>query len=290
MKSRCSQFARSFTCALLAMIILVPPGGADDKKKDDRLTPQSRIDILRFVSSEFAYAVRKLPVSKDGFRTKVGEPLESVEKKLNDALANTIFFINPGGRVQITEIRFKDKEIEVDLNTGSKQKKGWREWIHDHVQAGVNGGSTPIPTVNKEDPQKPPQGPQEPGATLILDFGKHLPDITPVELKAILSVFLDFSERSAATHWLDTIDPIFKKAIEDHRVEVGMDKEMVDAAMGKPDRPKIYEKENIDGAMVDTETWLYGNPPKVILIIFVDDKVAKIQTCSPACVDGMPKN
>ncbi len=82
--------------------------------------------------------------------------------------------------------------------------------------------------------------------------------MSPDDLKRDLGVFLDFSkEHSASVNWIDTIPPKFKDAIQDHRAVIGMDSEMVMAAMGRPDH-KVRER---DPSGTETEDWIYGSPP-----------------------------
>jgi hypothetical protein len=53
-----------------------------------------------------------------------------------------------------------------------------------------------------------------------------------------------------------------------------MDREMVLAALGRPDR-KVREKGE-DGS--ETEDWIYGKPPaKTIFVKFDGDKVTKVE-------------
>jgi hypothetical protein len=113
------------------------------------------------------------------------------------------------------------------------------------------------------------------GATLILDFGRPLPDMTPDELKQILAPLLDFSrQRSAAVDWVSTLEPQFQEAIKERRAVVGMDREMVIAALGRPER-KVRER-NDDG--IETEDWIYGDPPgKTIFITFAGEKVIRVK-------------
>ena len=113
------------------------------------------------------------------------------------------------------------------------------------------------------------------GATLYLDFDKQVPDLTPDELKQYLSGLLDFSKQhSAAVQWMDSQPPDIQKAIQDKRPTVGMDREMVVAALGRPDR-KVREK-TPDGD--ETEDWIYGKPPaKTIFVKFDGDKVTKVE-------------
>jgi hypothetical protein len=113
------------------------------------------------------------------------------------------------------------------------------------------------------------------GSTIFLDFSKTLPDITPDELKQLLSPFLNFAkERSAAVQWFDTLPPEMKKAIQDRRPVVGMDREELVAAIGKPDH-KVRERDS-DGN--DIEDWIYGQPPsKTVFVRFMGDRVTSIK-------------
>jgi len=113
------------------------------------------------------------------------------------------------------------------------------------------------------------------GSTIFLDFIKFVPDMTPDELKKILSPFLNFqNERSASVQWIDTLPPEMKKAIQERRPVVGMDREEVVAAMGKPDH-KVRERDS-DGN--DIEDWIYGQPPsKTVFVRFTGDHVTKIE-------------
>ena len=90
-----------------------------------------------------------------------------------------------------------------------------------------------------------------------------------------LGAFLDFSkEHSAAVNWIDTLPPQFKQAIKDRLAVVGMDHEMVLAAMGRPDH-KVRER---DPNGEQTEDWIYGSPPaKTIFVTFNGDKVIKVK-------------
>lgn len=276
-KLRHLRFATGLVSALLAVPILVSSGRADDQKQKDesRLTPESRIVIQRLVGSEFAKVVRPLPASKKGFKIKVAESFD--EAALRQALAQNGIADQIGDVVQITKIGFNDQAVEVDINGGGKVKSKW--WRN--IQIGMGGGTvSPAPPA----PIKPG------GATLILEFGRPLPDMTPDEFKAILSVFLDFSkQRSAATQWLDTLLPEFKRAISKKKVIVGMDEEMVVAAMGRRGDHITGAKNEESG--IEEITWQYGEPPGVTrFIIFAGGKVIKVTTCSPNCIDGMPEN
>ena len=234
--------------------------------KATQLQPQSRLELVRYVSGEFARALKPLPTGKKGFRIKVGQPLD--EKVLQQLVASNGPAVSTGDTVQVTKLEFRDHEIVLDLNGGGRGKTRWRDKIQVQV------GGMPTPTATTSNPNSAP-GYQGVGATLFLDFGRPLPDMTPDELKHHLVAVLDFSkQRSAAVQWVETLPPEFQKAIQEKRPMVGMDRDMVIAAIGKPER-KIRERD-ADGA--ETEEWIYGQPPqKTIFVRFAGDKVVSVK-------------
>jgi hypothetical protein len=98
--------------------------------------------------------------------------------------------------------------------------------------------------------------------------------MTPEDLEQFLSGVIDFSKQhSAAVQWVESLPPDIQKAIQDKQPVVGMDHEMVLAAIGRPDR-KIREK-GPDGNEI--EDWIYGTPPaKTIFVSFEGDKVTQV--------------
>jgi len=240
-----------------------------DKTDKSRLHPMSRLMLLRYVSGEFARAVRALPSDKKGYRIKVGTELTEDQAR---AAAVRGSAANPGDTVQITAIEFRDKEIVLQINGGARERKRWRDRISVDVGGGVPRPQVRTSSTNSNDGTP---GYQRVGSTLILDFGGPVPDMTPDELKHHLAAYLDFSkQRSASVHWVDTIPPEFKQAIQDKKAAVGMDREMVIAAMGRPEQ-KVRERDP-DGN--ETEDWIYGTPPgKTIFVKFMGDKVVAIR-------------
>ncbi|HEX2711808.1 MAG TPA: hypothetical protein VHM88_06235, partial [Candidatus Acidoferrales bacterium] len=233
-------------------------------QKPDQLKPESRLQLVRYVSGEFAKALKPLPAGKKGFRLKVGQPVD--EQALHQAVANNGPAVSTGDTVQVTGLEFRAHDIAVDINGGGRGKRHWR----DHIQVGVGG----IPQVTTTNSNAAP-GYQGLGATLYLEFGRPLPDMTPDELKQYLASVLDFSkQRSATVSWVETLPPEFQKAIQDKRPAVGMDRDMVIAAIGRPDR-KVRER-TPEG--IETEDWIYGEPPaKTIFVRFIGDHVASIK-------------
>ena len=244
---------------------------AQKKSKSATLQEQTKLDLIRYVSGEFAKATRNLPAGKEGFLHHVDKPLS--QELLERAVATHGAAVHIGDSTQITKLEFRDHSIVVDVNGGGRGKKRWR----DHIQIGM-GGSIPTArtTTTTPDQENGPPGMQPGmGSTIFLEFTKAVPDLTPEELKQILSPFLDFAkQRSASVQWVDTLPPEMKKAIQERRPSVGMDREEVVAAIGKPEH-KVRERDS-DGNEI--EDWIYGQPPsKTIFIRFMGERVTSIK-------------
>ena len=244
---------------------------APKKAKAETLPESSKLELIRYVSGEFAKATRNLPAGKEGFLLYVGKPLSP--ELLERAVATHGAAVHVGDAAQITKLEFRDHSIVVDVNGGGRGKKHWR----DHIQIGM-GGSIPTTRTTQTNPdqQNGPPGMQPGmGSTIFLEFTKAVPDLTPAELKQILSPFLDFAkQRSASVQWADTLPPEMKKAIQERRPTVGMDREEVVAAIGKPEH-KVRER---DSEGNEIEDWIYGQPPsKTIFVRFIGDRVTSIR-------------
>jgi hypothetical protein len=245
------------------------PSSKPNEPKKATLQDQSRLDLIRFVSGEFAKATKPLPAGKEGFLLYVGKPLST--ELLDRAVATHGAAVNSGDNVQITKLEFHDHTIVVDVNGGGRGKKNWK----DHIQIGMGGGPTMNTSQTKTDENGPPGVRPGMGSTLFLEFTKPVPDLTPDELKQILAPFLDFTrQRSASVHWTDTLPPEMRKAIQDRRPAVGMDREEVIAAIGKPEH-KVRER---DAEGNDIEDWIYGQPPsKTVFVRFRGDRVTSVR-------------
>jgi hypothetical protein len=246
------------------------PSTSPADKKTGPLQDQSKLDLIRYVSGEFAKATKPLPAGKDGFLVYVGQPL--MTDQLQRAVASHGAAVNTGDNVQITKLEFHDHTIVVDVNGGGKGKRNWK----DHIQMGMGGAGPSVGTSQTKTQDNAPPGVQPGmGSTLYLEFKKPVPDLSPDDLKQLLAPFLDFSkQRSASVHWTDTLPPEMKKAIEDRRPAIGMDREEVIAAIGKPEH-KVRER---DSQGNDIEDWIYGQPPsKTVFVRFQGEHVTSVR-------------
>jgi len=238
--------------------------------KSATLTETSKLALIRYVSGEFGKARKPIPAGKDGFTIYADKPLN--DAYLDRTIATHGAAINTGDRTQITKLEFREHTIIVDVNGGGRPKSHW--W--QNIQVGMGGPSYPQTqsTATPED-QGPPGIQPGAGGTLYLQFPKAVPDLSPDDLKKLLSPFVDFGgEHSAAVQWIDTLPPEMKKAITERHAVLGMDRDEVVAAMGKPDR-KVRER---DAEGYDTEDWIYGHPPdKTVFVHFRGDKVSSIK-------------
>jgi len=244
------------------------PAGQNQPRKD-KLQETSKLELIRYVSGEFAKAAKSLPAGKDGFLQYAGKPLN--QEQLERAVATHGAAVHAGDNAQITKLEFRDHTIVIDVNGGGRGKKRFL----DRLQVDVGG----LPTARTTSDVQQNNGPagMQPGAgsTLFLEFNKNIPDLTPDELKKLLSPFLDFAkQRSASVHWIDTLPADIKKAINDRVPKIGMDREMVVAAIGKPGH-KVRER---DSQGNEIEDWIYGTPPdKTMFVRFMGDKVTSIR-------------
>jgi hypothetical protein len=242
-----------------------PPTGP----RKDKLQETSKLELIRYVSGEFAKATKALPAGKDGFLTYAGKPVN--QELLERAVATHGVAIHPGDQAQITKLEFRDHTIVVDVNGGGRGRKRFL----DRIQVSA-GGSIPTMRGTSEQQETGPAGLQPgAGSTLLLEFSKQVPDLTPDELKQLLAPFLDFAkQRSASVQWFDTLPPDIRKAIQDRTAKVGMDREMVVAAIGKPGH-KVRER---DPQGNEIEDWIYGSPPaKTVFVRFTGDRVTSIK-------------
>lgn len=243
---------------------------AQTKAANGTLRAESRLTLVRYVSGEFAHALKPLPAGKEGFLVHAGLPIN--QQILDRAVATHGAAIHTGDTVQITKLEFRDHAIVVDINGGGRGKHHWR----DHLQIGMAGAPFPTTTTTTTPTNPGPPGIQPgAGSTVYLEFNKAVPDLSPADLKQLLSPLLDFAkQRSASVQWYDTLPPEMKKAIQERRAVVGMDREMVVAAIGRPER-KVRER---DANGNDIEDWIYGQPPsKTMFVRFMGDRVTRIQ-------------
>jgi hypothetical protein len=224
----------------------------------DKLTAEDRIELTRGLVAEYATVKVLLPRSK--------KPLEfessgAYDKKAWDAVAKVGGpAARSGDLVQITRIDLDEDKIVLEINHGMKGKGHW----YDHVQIGMGNTTAPVSQGDSNAPS---------GTSIAILFHKPLEPMKAAEIKKMLAPVLDFEKRSATELYSDTLPPEIKQAIHDKRVTVGMDRDQVLLAMG---RPQHRERQSKDG--VDTEDWVFGMPPgRITFVTFEGSKVIKVK-------------
>lgn len=234
------------------------------------LTDEHRLEILRLLAYEYATTLHPLPASRSEKESvEVNGEGKLNETKLRQDLANRGAAVQPGEIVQITGVEFQREAILVEINGGGKKKKKWYERIVIQGGAGPLGGGAP-PPQQAPSPGTPANVFQ--GSWVTLNFDERVPDLSGAQVKELLAAVLDFSRQSAAVSWVESIPEEFREAIRNKKAIVGMDRQMVLAAKGRPDR-KVREVKN----NVETEEWLYGNPPFVTFVVFIGETVAEVK-------------
>jgi hypothetical protein len=226
------------------------------------LNEGTKMQLIRIMDAEFAHVRKYFPI---GDKSMVIAP-DGMVKPGDDTLFRMAQSYGAaakiGDRVQITNIVFHEKSIYLEINGGPKKKQKWYQHIQISGMGGAVGGSDP----NQAQPT---------GAAMTLEFKKHVPEMTGAELKQLLSPVLDFSVKTAAEVYVDTLPPKIRAAVKAHEVLVGMNREMVVMAKDRPPQ-KVREK---DEKGREYEEWIYGQPPQdVVFVRFIGDEVVQVKT------------
>jgi hypothetical protein len=259
------------TLAILALLIGAMPLLADNRRASSapEMTPQTRIALIRGLNAELVFIRRPFPMGQKGLTIKDGKVSPS-EEEVQRMIAGYGPAVKPGDRAHITSIRFKGNNVIVfEINGGPIRKKKW----YEHIQVGGVGGTT-TPTDPTADDRANARG-----TFVALVFDKYVPDLTVEKVKDMLKPVFDFNAKSVEEAYVDTLPPKVKDAITKHQVLVGMNREMVIYALGRP--PKKYRDR--DGN-TEYEEWIYGEAPADVQFVrFVGDEVVRLEIMK---VDG----
>src|SRR5450755_902535 len=240
-----------------------------DPNQAEKMTGQTRLLVIRSLQSELVFARILIPQGDKGLKIKNGvvSPSDAV---IAQEVAEFGPAVRPGDRCVITDVLVKDKDIILEINGGSKKHQKW----YQHIQVLSNAGATPVPGGPS------PQSLDAHGTTVTLEFDKYVPELTGDQVRELLSPVIDFKALTTAEAYEKTLPPKVKEAIKDHKILVGMDKEMVTFAKGRPPR-KIRDK---DDKGQDYEEWIYGTPPEQVEFVrFKGNEVARLEIMT---VDG----
>lgn len=226
------------------------------------LNDGTKMQLIRVMDAEFVHVRKYFPVGDKSMVIGIDGTVKPGDAQLYRMAQTYGAAARIGDRVQITNIVFREKSIYLEINGGPKKKTKW----YQHIQISGMGGSTGGVDPNQAQPT---------GAALTLEFKKHVPEMTGPELKELLMPALDFSVKSAAEVFVDTLPPKIREAVKRHEVLVGMNHDMVVMAKERPPQ-KVREK---DDKGKEYEEWIYGAPPQdVVFVRFVGDEVVQVKT------------
>ena len=246
---------------LLTVLFYAAVVSADDQKNQPpHISKQTRMDLIRAFNSELVYIRSPFPMGKTGLTLKQGQVTPSGEE-LQRMLAMWGPAVKPGDQARISQILVKNDRIHFEINGGAVKRQKW----YQHIQFGGGGGMT---SIAPSDPNANPRG-----SYVDLVFSGYVPELDPQQLKDLLRPVFDFNAKSAVEAYLDTLPPKVRDAIKGHQVLVGMNRDMVMAAKGRPPK-KIREK---DGDL-EYEEWIYGEPPQdVDFVRLAGDEVVRLE-------------
>ncbi|MGH9565017.1 MAG: hypothetical protein ACRD4I_03435 [Candidatus Angelobacter sp.] len=262
-------------------VVIVKPASASATVDQPQFTPQlksveldsrpklsdgTKMKLIQLLDAEFVHIRKYLPLGEKNLTITPEGLVKPADAELFQTMQTHGVAAKLGDKVQITNVIFHEKTITFEINGGPKKKSKW----YQHISIGMGGNAAPLD----------PNGGQPTGASMTLQFDKHVPEMTGEELKKLVSPVLDFSVKSAAEVYAEALPPKIRDAIKKHEVLVGMNKDMVVMAKERPQQ-KVREK---DQSGKEYEEWIYGAPPQdVVFVRFIGDEVTRVET---AKVDG----
>jgi hypothetical protein len=257
----------SFPC--VAQVFTVTPEGVDGKYLDfhptdvplpqEPLTNHNREDLLRFMQAEQGFSMRPLPITTLTLHAN-GAMQPSGSDYIN-AIRQRGISVKAGERVTVTDVRIEKDRVVLDFNGGPEHKHKWLR----HVSVGMDPNMT-APVVH-DDPGTPS------GSRIVLLFAHGVPDVTGLQVEALVKPIVDFNVKTPQQAYTDTLPPALRKSILEHHVLVGMNTEMVVSSLGQP-KNKVRER---DGQM-PFEEWIYGDPPQPVQFVrFNGNRVIRVE-------------
>jgi hypothetical protein len=259
---------RSFFLAALLLLPLTLFAGDDKSSSSNKITPQTKLLVIRDLTAERVFSKVVIPRGEGGgLQIKDGK-ISPTDRAVAQMVAEHGFAAKPGDRVIITNVEIRERSIVLDINGGGKKKQKW----YQHVSVGAGGNTTPVGGA--------PQSLDVTGSTVTIAFDKYVPELSGEQVRAMLEPVFDFKALTQAEAYEKTLPPKVQEAIKNHQILVGMDREMVIYAKGRPPK-KIRDK---DDAGVDYEEWIYGEPPQEVQFVrFGGNFVARLEIMT---VDG----
>ena len=240
--------------AVLALAALAGLRGDSKKSAEDQ-----RIELLRGLTAEWATVKTYLPRSKKPLDFDSSGTWD--KQKWQDIGIASGPAARTGELIQVTHVSIEKDAIVLELNHGTKGGGHW----YDHVQVGMGDAVNPI--------GNPGANVAASGTNLAVRFAKGIGDVTSADVKKMLAPVLVFDKATVTEQYIDTLPPEVKQAVQEKKAIVGMDRDMVLLALGRPLRKS---RETKDGE--ELEDWIYGEPPgRMTFVTFSGAKVARVK-------------
>ncbi|MGC2107873.1 MAG: hypothetical protein WA655_00055 [Candidatus Korobacteraceae bacterium] len=250
-----------FSLVVTTALLLAMPVSADDTKSQtntkpqtstssEKMTPQTRLVVMRDLTAERVFVRVPFPRGERGLEIKNGVVTPNAQQ-VAQLMTEHGLAAKAGDRVVITNVVVKEKSIVLDINGGAKKHEKW----YQHVSVGAGGGTAPIGGA--------PKSLEATGSVVTLEFDKYVPELTGEQVRKLLDPVFDFKALTEAEAYEKTLPPKVQEAIKNHKVLVGMDRDMVIYSKGRPPN-KVRDR---DDKGSEYEEWIYGTPPQEVQFV-----------------------
>jgi hypothetical protein len=252
------RIAFTMVGALCASVAAAPQAPSS---KPQRITEEHRVTLIRELQAEHAFTKIAFPQGKKGVTIKDGK-MSPGEMEVSRLVMKEGAAANVGDRVLITNLIFDGDKLILEINGGPRKGVKWYQRIS------VSGGGADVPIARSDGRAQTSQG-----SVVTLVFHDYIPDVSPDDVRQLLSSVLDFTAMTVAEAYAKALPPKVQEAIKNHKVLVGMDRDMVQYSLGRP--PKRYRDKDDKGR--DYEEWIYGVPPEEVQFVrFIGPTVAQL--------------
>src|ERR1700758_3929062 len=258
----------SLAAPATAQVFTVAPEGLEGKYVEFQptnvaistvpLTTHNRQDLLRFLQAEQGFTIRPMPIST--ITLKANGPMEPSGSDYINTIREKGLAVKAGERVVITDVKIDKDHILLDFNGGPEHKHKFLR----HIQIGMGPATTPVVNDSDKEPT---------GTRIMLVFPHAVPDMTGMQVEALIKPIVDFNLKNPVQAYADTLPPWLKQSILDHQVLVGMNTDMVIAAVGQP-RSKVRERQG----QMPFEEWISGEPPEPVEFVRINgNRVIRVE-------------